>query len=32
VFIDGALMYDRLNPANQPVSDFELGILPAGGR
>jgi imidazolonepropionase-like amidohydrolase len=32
VFIDGALMYDRLDPAYQPVSDFELGILPAGGR
>jgi imidazolonepropionase-like amidohydrolase len=32
VFVDGALMYDRLDPAYQPVSDFELGILPAGGR
>ncbi len=27
VFIDGALMYDRDNPALQPVSDFELGQL-----
>ena len=25
VFIDGALTYDRTNPAYQPVSDFELG-------
>jgi imidazolonepropionase-like amidohydrolase len=25
VFIDGALMYDRTNPAMQPVMDFELG-------
>ncbi|WP_224784863.1 amidohydrolase [Marinihelvus fidelis] len=27
VFIDGALLYDRENPALQPVSDFELGQL-----
>ncbi|MCF6264178.1 MAG: amidohydrolase family protein [Xanthomonadales bacterium] len=27
VFIDGALVYDRDNPALQPVSDFELGQL-----
>ncbi|MDP5065158.1 MAG: amidohydrolase family protein, partial [Haliea sp.] len=27
VFIDGALLYDRANPALQPVSDFELGQL-----
>ncbi|MCF6226492.1 MAG: amidohydrolase, partial [Xanthomonadales bacterium] len=27
VFIDGALLYDRDNPALQPVSDFELGQL-----
>lgn len=27
VFIDGALMYDRNDPAYQPVSDFELEIL-----
>lgn len=25
VFIDGALTYDRANPAYQPTSDFELG-------
>jgi len=25
VFIDGALTFDRSNPAYQPVSDFELG-------
>ena len=25
VFIDGALLYDRANPALQPVSDFMLG-------
>lgn len=25
VFIDGGLAFDRLNPAFQPVSDFELG-------
>jgi imidazolonepropionase-like amidohydrolase len=28
VFIDGALLYDRTDPSRQPVSDFELGILP----
>jgi len=27
VYIDGALVYDRDNPALQPVSDFELGQL-----
>ncbi len=27
VFIDGAVIYDRDNPALQPVSDFELGQL-----
>lgn len=27
VFIDGALLYDRADPALQPVSDFELGQL-----
>jgi imidazolonepropionase-like amidohydrolase len=27
VFIDGALLYDRKDPARQPVSDFELGQL-----
>ncbi|MBT8054767.1 MAG: amidohydrolase [Xanthomonadales bacterium] len=25
VFVDGALLYDRTDPAYQPVSDFELG-------
>ena len=25
VFIDGALAFDRSNPAYQPTSDFELG-------
>ena len=25
VYIDGALLYDRSDPARQPVSDFELG-------
>ncbi|HET7275634.1 MAG TPA: amidohydrolase [Longimicrobiaceae bacterium] len=32
VFIDGALMYDIDNPAVQPVTDFELGILPGEAR
>ena len=27
VFIDGALVFDRNDPALQPVSDFELGQL-----
>jgi imidazolonepropionase-like amidohydrolase len=27
VYIDGALAYDRNDPALQPVSDFELGQL-----
>ena len=31
VFIDGELMYDRDDPARQPHSDFELGILEAEG-
>jgi imidazolonepropionase-like amidohydrolase len=30
VWIDGALVYDRNDPSLQPVSDFELGILPGG--
>ncbi|MBL8628959.1 MAG: amidohydrolase family protein, partial [Rhodospirillaceae bacterium] len=25
VFVDGALLYDRLDPTRQPFSDFELG-------
>lgn len=33
VFIDGELMFDRDDPARQPHSDFELGILnPEGER
>ena len=33
VFIDGALMYDRLDSERQPVTDFDLGILePSGER
>ncbi|CAN5261059.1 amidohydrolase [soil metagenome] len=28
VFVDGALLFDRSNPALQPKTDFELGILP----
>jgi len=33
VFIDGALIYDRLNNEFQPVLDFDLGILdPEGER
>ena len=31
VYIDGNLMYDRLDPSKQPVSDFDLGILDAAG-
>jgi imidazolonepropionase-like amidohydrolase len=30
VFIDGALLYDRGDSRYQPLSDFVLGILPAG--
>jgi imidazolonepropionase-like amidohydrolase len=30
VFLDGALVYDRADPAVQPLSDFMLGILPEG--
>jgi imidazolonepropionase-like amidohydrolase len=33
VFIDGALMFDRLNSDFQPVLDFDLGVLdPEGER
>jgi imidazolonepropionase-like amidohydrolase len=32
VFIDGALVYDRSDPARQPRRDFMLGILPGGVR
>jgi imidazolonepropionase-like amidohydrolase len=28
VWVDGALLYDRSDPARQPVSDFELGQQP----
>ncbi len=28
VFVDGALLFDRSNPALQPKTDFEVGILP----
>ena len=28
VFVDGALLYDRSDPARQPLTDFMLGILP----
>ncbi|HEX4961774.1 MAG TPA: amidohydrolase [Thermoanaerobaculia bacterium] len=30
VYIDGALVYDRNDPAHQPEMDFELGIRDAG--
>ena len=28
VFVDGALLFDRSNPAIQPKTDFEVGVLP----
>ena len=28
IWIDGAVVYDRNDPSLQPLSDFELGILP----
>ncbi|MBA3564814.1 MAG: amidohydrolase [Gammaproteobacteria bacterium] len=31
VYIDGALIYDRTDPARQPVSDFELGLVSLDG-
>jgi imidazolonepropionase-like amidohydrolase len=31
VFIDGALLFDRDDPARSPRSDFELGQLPSEG-
>ena len=31
VFIDGALMYDRRDPAKQPRRDFITGLTPPGG-
>ncbi|MFT6267325.1 MAG: imidazolonepropionase-like amidohydrolase [Alphaproteobacteria bacterium] len=30
VFIDGAMVYDRTDPASWPVSDFELGQIAQG--
>ena len=27
VFIDGVLIYDRLDETRQPVTDFDLGII-----
>ena len=32
VFVDGALLYDRTDPALQPREDFEIGILPTEAR
>ena len=32
VFIDGALMYDRFDPAKQPRTDFDLGLTAGGMR
>jgi len=32
VFVDGALLYDRTDPAQQPLSDFELGQQPGAGK
>jgi imidazolonepropionase-like amidohydrolase len=32
VYIDGALVYDRNDPAHQPRTDFEVGIIPVGPR
>ena len=32
VLIDGAIVFDRLRPDGNPVSDFELGILPDVGQ
>jgi imidazolonepropionase-like amidohydrolase len=29
VYVDGALVFDRADPARQAESDFMLGILPA---
>jgi imidazolonepropionase-like amidohydrolase len=31
VYIDGALVYDRNDPALQPRTDFELGMIETGG-
>ncbi|HEY0053648.1 MAG TPA: amidohydrolase, partial [Caulobacteraceae bacterium] len=32
VFIDGARVYDRMDPSAQPASDFELGQAGRGAR
>ena len=32
VFVDGALLYDRTDPARQPLSDFELGQQTGAGQ
>ncbi len=32
VFVDGALLYDRHDPARQPLSDFELGQQLGAGK
>lgn len=29
VFIDGALMFNRMDPRRQPMTDFEVGLFPA---
>ncbi len=29
VYIDGALLFDRFDPARQPRTDFEVGLFPA---
>ncbi len=31
VWVDGAVMFDRADPANKWRTDFELGFVPAGG-
>ncbi|MGQ0764916.1 MAG: amidohydrolase family protein [Gemmatimonadota bacterium] len=32
VWVDGAMLFDRLDPGQQWRTDFELGFVPAGGR
>lgn len=32
VYMDGALMYDRTDPARRPRTDFEVGLFPGGPR
>ena len=31
VYIDGGLAFDRADPARRPITDFALGMTPAGG-